>query len=170
MKKARTAATFRRLRAKFMAIVAFSKHCGNDDSTDNHLPPTIDVFKPEETGRQSSFQKLSASVSAKMRKSYRQSLAEEMSNALKRKTRVTLTKCKGGGMKPPPPMPTRQVIWTFLGAFITLMILGGLNVILSKETGHGILLPPFGALLTLQYGLTPAPASQPRNAICKRSY
>ena len=170
LKKARTAATLRRIQTKFMAIVAFSKHCGNDDSTDNHLPPTFDIFKQEETGGLSSFQKLSASVSAKMRKSYRQSLAEEMSNALKRKTRVTLAKCKGGGMKPPPPMPTRQVIWTFLGAFITLMILGGLNVILLKETGYGILLPPFGALLTLQYGLTPAPASQPRNAICKRSY
>lgn len=167
LKKARTAATLRRLRAKFIAIAAFSKHCGKNDSAEDHLPPSIIDFQSEETERLSSFQKLSASVSAKMRKSYRQSLAAEISNALKHKARVTLTKCKGGGMTPPPPMPLRQVIWTFLGAFITLLILGGLNVVLSKETGYGILLPPFGALLTLQYGLTPAPASQPRNAICK---
>ena len=56
---------------------------------------------------------------------------------------------------------------SFFGVFWTIAALTWLNTRLLKEHGDNaaILLGPFGALVTLLYGLTAAPASQPRNAV-----
>ena len=66
---------------------------------------------------------------------------------------VTAKKSTGGGLQPPPPMPSQQVCWTFMGAFVTMTILATITHIMQdvKDTGYGIILGPFGALLTLQY-------------------
>ena len=74
-------------------------------------------------------------------------------------------KARGGGMAIPPPMTTEQALWTWLGSFSTLLVLSGINHALVTTTDQSLLIGPFGALMTLQYGLTGAPASQPRNAI-----
>lgn len=66
---------------------------------------------------------------------------------------------------PPPPAPVRACLWTAAGVMFTLWILGILSDYAMSTTGQEILLAPFGAFLTLQYSLTAAPASQPRNAI-----
>lgn len=74
-------------------------------------------------------------------------------------------KARGAGMKVPPPMTNEQAIWTWFGTFITLLVLSGIDFGLEEGTDAALLIGPFGALMTLQYGLTSAPASQPRNAI-----
>jgi len=76
-------------------------------------------------------------------------------------------KCHGGNLQVPPSLSFRQTLWTILGAFCGLLVLSSLNEyykMLSDED-YFLLIGPFGALMTLQYGLTAAPASQPRNAI-----
>lgn len=76
-------------------------------------------------------------------------------------------KCRGGNLQVPPALTFRQTLWTILGAFCGLLVLSSLNEyykMLSDED-YFLLIGPFGALMTLQYGLTSAPASQPRNAI-----
>ena len=76
-------------------------------------------------------------------------------------------KCKGGNLQVPPAMTFRQSLWTVFGAFCGLLVLSSLNEyykILSNED-YFLLIGPFGALMTLQYGLTAAPASQPRNVV-----
>ncbi|CAB9513257.1 HPP family [Seminavis robusta] len=81
--------------------------------------------------------------------------------------RIWSHKWRGGDLQVPPAMTLRQTLWTILGAFCGLLVLSSLNEyykILSDEDYY-LLIGPFGALMTLQYGLTAAPASQPRNAI-----
>lgn len=76
-------------------------------------------------------------------------------------------KCWGGGMQIPPPLSTQQSAWTIVGVFFGLLALSSLNELfqhLSQEE-YFLLIGPFGALMTLQYGLTAAPASQPRNVV-----
>lgn len=88
------------------------------------------------------------------------------------KARVSLLARKSRGsvsIVPPPPAPLRTCVWTFTGVLMTLSILQCLSQVDQTETGHGVLLAPFGALLTLQYSLTAAPASQPRNAVFGQS-
>lgn len=76
-------------------------------------------------------------------------------------------KSLGAGNLPPPVKTWEQSLYTFVCALITLLILTRINVSLIAAFGNdfGIIMGPFGALLTLQYGLTAAPASQPRNAV-----
>ena len=74
-------------------------------------------------------------------------------------------KALGGGINPPPQMPTRSVLWVFAGTFSSLLVLSLLNELVMKRTDYLIVLGPFGALMTLQYALTAAPASQPRNSV-----
>mmetsp|Transcript_14232 Transcript_14232/g.30904 ORF Transcript_14232/g.30904 Transcript_14232/m.30904 type:complete len:269 (+) Transcript_14232:1327-2133(+) len=75
-------------------------------------------------------------------------------------------KVKGGHASTPPPFNSVQCMWTFFGVFSTHVILSRLDhFIISHSAGKfQLLLGPLGALTTLQYNLTAAPASQPRNA------
>uniref|UniRef100_A0A7S1Y6L0 HPP transmembrane region domain-containing protein n=1 Tax=Grammatophora oceanica TaxID=210454 RepID=A0A7S1Y6L0_9STRA len=82
--------------------------------------------------------------------------------------RVWINKCwTGGGMQIPPTMGWRQTFWTILGAFIGLLVLSSINEMFLDLTRseYFLVIGPFGALMTLQYGLTSAPASQPRNVV-----
>lgn len=69
----------------------------------------------------------------------------------------------------PPSFTWTQTLWSFVGVFLTHVILSRLNYFIMSETADttklSLVLAPLGALTTLQYNLTPAPASQPRNAI-----
>ena len=88
-------------------------------------------------------------------------------NTLKHGIRTWCHKCCGGNLQVPPAMTSRQAIWTTFGAFCGLLVVSSLNeyykILSNKE--YFLLLGPFGALMTLQYGLTAAPASQPRNVV-----
>ena len=72
-------------------------------------------------------------------------------------------KTKGAGVAPSPPFTIRNSLYTFVGVFLTLLILTRMNSFIDDE--YDMELGPFGALMTLQYSLTAAPASQPMNAI-----
>ena len=69
----------------------------------------------------------------------------------------------------PPSFTWTQTLWSFVGVLVTHTILSRLNSFIMMETADttklSLVLAPLGALTTLQYNLTPAPASQPRNAI-----
>lgn len=90
------------------------------------------------------------------------------SKVVHKRIKVWAKKCLGGNLQIPPSMSWRQSFWTMLGVFIGLLTLSLINesvkAALAPE-GLEIPLAPMGALMTLQYGLTAAPASQPRNAI-----
>lgn len=68
-------------------------------------------------------------------------------------------------MQPPPAMPWVQAIWVFVGVFVTMLTIAAVSEAISSSHQYSIILGPFVALMTLQYGLTAAPASQPRNAL-----
>lgn len=75
-------------------------------------------------------------------------------------------KCKGGHAHIPPAFNTYQCMWTFVGVISAHAIFSWLDYfIVTQSAGKfTLLLGPLGALTTLQYTLTAAPASQPRNA------
>lgn len=89
------------------------------------------------------------------------------SSLTRKRLHAWLSKIQGGGLQVPPALSTRQSLWTTFGAFCGLMVLAALNKIYMtlSDDYYFLLVEPFGALMTLQYGLTAAPASQPRNAI-----
>ena len=55
---------------------------------------------------------------------------------------ITLRKCLGGNVPPPPRFTWEQTIWTLFSSFITLLILTRIHVRLVEEFGptHGIIL------------------------------
>lgn len=76
-------------------------------------------------------------------------------------------KLRGGSMQIPPSLSWTQSLWTVFGSFVGLLVLSSLNEyykLLSDEE-YFLLIGPFGAMCTLMYGLSAAPASQPRNAV-----
>jgi len=79
------------------------------------------------------------------------------------------TKMHGGNAGIPPSFTWTQTLWSFVGVLATHSILSRLNYFIMTETADtsqlSLILAPLGALTTLQYNLSPAPASQPRNAI-----
>eukprot|EP00546_Thalassionema_frauenfeldii_P011848 CAMPEP_0178908240 /NCGR_PEP_ID=MMETSP0786-20121207/7813_1 /TAXON_ID=186022 /ORGANISM="Thalassionema frauenfeldii, Strain CCMP 1798" /LENGTH=559 /DNA_ID=CAMNT_0020580121 /DNA_START=77 /DNA_END=1753 /DNA_ORIENTATION=- len=79
-----------------------------------------------------------------------------------------LSKCRGSeNVQPPPPTPWTNAAWSFFGAYLTALALCGLKhvgIYLSNGT-ESMPLAPFGALITLLYSLTAAPAAQPRTII-----
>ena len=85
--------------------------------------------------------------------------------------KFTLVKDKFLDINPtdhPPAMSSSECIWTFVGVFLTLIVVCGISeavTIFSHSNMYTIPVGPFGAFSTLLFGLTAAPPSQPRNAI-----
>ncbi len=65
-------------------------------------------------------------------------------------------------VEPPPSMPNAECIWTFMGSFLSLV---SISYSAKYITVGSMPLGPLGAFIALLYGLTSAPAGQPRNAI-----
>lgn len=91
----------------------------------------------------------------------------QLASSLKRKVIITAKKTLGAGTEPPPPFTLRESLWTFSGVLLTLLMVATLNDYLVANHGpdYGIALVPFGAFVTLLYGVTAAPIAQPRNAM-----
>lgn len=81
-------------------------------------------------------------------------------------------KLKGGSMQIPPSLSWKQTMWTIFGSFIGLLVLvlSLLNeyYCLLSDDDYYLLIGPFGAMCTLMYGLSEAPASQPRNTVMRQ--
>ena len=89
-------------------------------------------------------------------------------NYTRRKARQLYIKSIQGGMnQPPPPMSTAESLFSAVGTFLTMIIVTQLAQHMVDTYGleYRIVVGPLGALATLHYGLTAAPASQPRNAL-----
>lgn len=94
------------------------------------------------------------------------SAARPSRSYFKSKLMLIITKWKGSNNEPPRPFTSMESIWSFFGSFLTLLMLLYYSDAISKRwPGYSLVGGPFGALMTLQYSLTAAPASQPRNAI-----
>jgi hypothetical protein len=78
-----------------------------------------------------------------------------------------LKKFRGAKQQVMPPMIFTEAMLSGIGAFSGLFILGLTNSFLNSVSDgkYGFTLAPFGALMTLQYNLTQAPAAQPYNII-----
>lgn len=73
------------------------------------------------------------------------------------KTLKWWNKVQGGHAEIPPPFNNTQCLWTFNGVFLTHAVLSKLSYFLAKGD-YRLVLGPLGALTTLQYNLTAAPA------------
>lgn len=78
-----------------------------------------------------------------------------------------VTKFKGGEFTVPPSMKWSESLFAFLGCLSSLLTISLINEYIrqTSQGDHFIILAPLGALVTCHYGLTTAPASQPRNGI-----
>ncbi len=86
--------------------------------------------------------------------------------SMKKRMIMVARKWKGANNDPPPPFNNKEALWTFVGCFLTiLMLLYFSDFVKEQNPDLSLVLGPFGALVTLQYSLTSAPASQPKNMI-----
>ena len=59
---------------------------------------------------------------------------------------VYATKCRGANKKPPPGKPLSECVWTFVGVFVTLLILSAMSGWVKDATSseYFVLLGSFG--------------------------
>lgn len=151
------AATCRRVRSKILAlkrIGALDNFCAESFENKRHDSATLSKAIAEHE-RQTGLRKKVINASIRM-----VSFAGE-------KSINTVTKIKhGGGQAPPPGLGKYQVLFALIGCFLSLLTLSLINQLVRRKTNDdiSILLGPLGALVTCHYGLTSAPASQPRNS------
>lgn len=93
-----------------------------------------------------------------------QKSVEDVQYASKAKGMKWWQKVKGGHASNPPPFNLAQCMWTFVGVWITHSTIMWLEYFMESAGTRQSILGPLGALTTLTYNLTSAPASQPRNA------
>jgi hypothetical protein len=86
---------------------------------------------------------------------------------LRKCVRIWLKKALGGDAQIPPCMSWYETLWAFCGSFIGLALMFAMNEAfkIASNQQYFLVAGPFGALMMLQYGLTGAPAGQPRSII-----
>lgn len=87
-----------------------------------------------------------------------------MKTKLAEKAVQLMVKSRGGGTLAPPPASWQQSTLSAIGVLIGLLSLSALNEALSLNLSAAYRFPlaPMAALLALQFGLTSAPAAQPK--------
>ena len=81
----------------------------------------------------------------------------EIHHHSKARTLKWWTKVQGGHASTPPSFDNIQTAWTFVGVYTTHVILSNIGYLLAKRS-YRMIIGPLGALTTLQYNLTAAPA------------
>ncbi|KAL7456513.1 hypothetical protein ACHAWC_009335, partial [Mediolabrus comicus] len=104
-----------------------------------------------------------SNATTKLKSDMRKSVAD-IQHISKTKSMKWWTKIQGGHASIPPSFNINQCMWTFAGVYSTHTILEKLDAVLATVTPYTLVIGPLGALTTLQFNLTAAPASQPRNA------
>eukprot|EP01082_Thalassiosira_pseudonana_P000530 g1004.t1 g1004 contig10:1164842-1166801(+) len=150
-----------RLKIKLLFIVRLGgslrqKNREQDASNSNDCP---------DAKKRSSIKRL-REASARLRNDFKETLVEAKEEA-KAKGARWLKKIQGGNAVISPSFTFTQMMWSFLGVAVTHCILSRIDLLITTESEGelALVLAPLGALTTLQYNLTAAPASQPRNAI-----
>eukprot|EP00928_Gymnodinium_smaydae_P031384 TRINITY_DN23045_c0_g2_i1.p1 TRINITY_DN23045_c0_g2~~TRINITY_DN23045_c0_g2_i1.p1 ORF type:complete len:530 (+),score=73.08 TRINITY_DN23045_c0_g2_i1:43-1632(+) len=163
-KAAHTTAICRRARVRLSVMRRLSQ--AGEDKTDvgnGNASDQSGTNRPTD-GAGESKKSLSQALSMLLRGSKRRFV--QAKDFAVRKAKSTATKSKGNTKaNPPPPTNWKESGYTFLGVFVTMICLMLLSRYFQRVSGQGIVLGPFGAFMALQFGLTPAPASQPRNGI-----
>ena len=80
-------------------------------------------------------------------------------------TLALFRKLKGGQDKRLPIPPLREIIWSFIGAFLGILSVSVLNQWLSPEINLPLLVGSFGASAVLIFAVVESKLSQPRNFI-----
>jgi len=75
-----------------------------------------------------------------------------------------LAKMKGGAQGPPRARAS-EVIWSWLGAFAGIALVGWMNERVVGSTDTILLIGSFGASAVLLYGAPASPLAQPRNLV-----
>lgn len=165
---------WKRLRVKILAVVRFHRPLYVRRRRSNSSSPKmrrVESFNLAirrvasfAMNRENSFKVLSQATT-RLKRGIQKSV-EDVQYTSKAKGMKWWSKVKGGHAKNPPAFNTLQCMWTFFGVWTTHSILTGVDyLIVNKSAGeYALLLGPLGALTTLQYNLTAAPASQPKNA------
>uniref|UniRef100_A0A7V4G6G1 HPP family protein n=1 Tax=Desulfobacca acetoxidans TaxID=60893 RepID=A0A7V4G6G1_9BACT len=65
----------------------------------------------------------------------------------------------------PPGVSLREVLWSWLGAFLGIGAVAGLHNALFQGTDQVLLIGSFGASAVLLYGMPKSPLAQPRNLL-----
>jgi len=112
-------------------------------------PPSPD----ETSGQENSGDSISEAAEVQAAKAHR-----SIGTILKKRLIMIGTKCRGANNEPPPPFTSAESVWTFVGCFLTLLMLLSFSDAITKRNSElSLVLGPFGALMTLQYSLTAAP-------------
>ncbi|KAK9839416.1 hypothetical protein WJX81_000814 [Elliptochloris bilobata] len=72
---------------------------------------------------------------------------------------------KGGLDTPVPVPPMLDLFWSWLGAFLGILLVGGLNQWLASNYNLPLLIASFGASAVLIFGAVDSKLAQPRNFI-----
>jgi len=70
-----------------------------------------------------------------------------------------------GTTKSPPRVSTVEILWSWIGAFLAIGLLGWLSTAGLGQTERLMLIGSFGASAVLLYGAPKSPLAQPRNVI-----
>ncbi len=180
MKSVRPVQNWRRLRTKIMAFIRFQRPLMKKRRRDRS-----NSFSPQ-MRRSNSFhlglRKVRSFVAGGMRREMSFQMMCEVTTRVKKDIAATVNdaqfalkargmkwwrKMQGGNAGIPPPFNLIQCAWTFIGSMTTHAILSWMNeAIAARSSGElTLIFAPLGALTTLQYNLTAAPPSQPRNAL-----
>jgi len=70
-----------------------------------------------------------------------------------------------GSTQSPPRVSTAEVMWSWVGAFTGIALVGLMQACFIDQLGQGLLIGSFGATAVLVYGATRSPLAQPRNVL-----
>lgn len=70
-----------------------------------------------------------------------------------------------GSTQSPPRVSTSEVMWSWVGAFTGIALVGLMQACFIDQFGQGLLIGSFGATAVLVYGATRSPLAQPRNVL-----
>ena len=93
------------------------------------------VVKSKVQKTHSSFGSLSSAASSFLDDTKSSEKCGKGINFARRKATSAIIKSKGGGTMPPPPFDWEQTTWTFVGSFITLLMVCRCNVHLNEQYG-----------------------------------
>ncbi|MEZ6855074.1 HPP family protein [Halodesulfovibrio aestuarii] len=70
-----------------------------------------------------------------------------------------------GTTQSPPRVASSEVIWSWIGAFLGIVLVGSFQTIIVDSIGRSLLVGSFGATAVLVYGAIRSPLAQPRNVL-----
>lgn len=70
-----------------------------------------------------------------------------------------------GTTQSPPRVGIAEVVWSWVGAFVGIALVGLIGAAFVDRLGQGLLIGSFGATAVLVYGAVRSPLAQPRNVL-----